>query len=243
MFSFIRLHIAVISIVTPAILLPGRFSNVSITVAGKLPASSSKTFSEKIAEKYSAWQLQNEGISPELFSYAMKGYEFLKQHNQLGNPGVISIIDFSKRSDEKRLFILDINSGQILFKTLVAHGRNSGMELAKTFSNVASSLASSLGFYVTAGTYNGKHGYSLRLNGCEKGFNDNACKRAVVVHGADYVSESFIHQNGYLGRSYGCPAVPAAFSKDIIDIIKGGSCLFIYAPSAKYLQQSAMLKS
>ena len=245
MFSLIRLPFAAITLLASAFYSPG-----GVTESGSFAATSTaaspnthNNFSSAVAEKYSAWQLANEGISADLFSYAMKGYEFLRQHNRLTNTGIISIIDFSKSSDQKRLFVLNIETGKILFKTLVAHGRNSGQEFAKSFSNAASSFSSSLGFYVTSDTYNGKHGYSLRLNGCEKGFNDNAYKRAVVVHGADYVSESFIQQNGFLGRSHGCPAIPTELSKKIIDVIKDGSCLFIYSPVKTYLTQSAMLKS
>lgn len=193
--------------------------------------------------KYDEWKLSAIGISKELFNYAIKGYEELLKKNSLLNKDIISIADLSKPSTQKRLYIINIKTGEVLFNTLVAHGRNSGQEYATNFSNDESSFESSLGFYVTTNTYNGKHGYSLRLNGCEKGFNDNACKRAIVLHGANYVSESFIHQNGYLGRSHGCPAVPAAFSKKIINVIKNGSCLFIYSPSKKYLSQSAILNS
>ena len=244
MFSLIRLPLAV-ALMGPAFFAPtGVHEGKHIATASVAYSNTTgKTLAAEIREKYSTWQLATEGISIDLFSYAMKGYHFLSEHNRLNNPGIITIIDFSKASYEKRLFILDVFTGKILFKTLVAHGRNSGQEIATAFSNTASSLASSLGFYITADTYTGKHGYSLRLNGCEKGFNDNAYKRSIVVHGADYVSESFIEQNGFLGRSHGCPAIPTTLSKKIIDVIKEGSCLFIYSPVKTYLTQSAMLKS
>lgn len=244
MYSLIRLPIAAATLMASAFFSPAGVSGPNHGAPVSVPTfnTAGNHFSAAISEKYSLWQLATEGISIDLFSYAMKGYNYLSEHQRLNNSGIITIIDFSKPSDEKRLFILDVVTGKLLFKTLVAHGRNSGRELAKSFSNAASSFASSLGFYITSGTYNGKHGYSLRLNGCEKGFNDNAYKRAVVVHGADYVSESFIRENGFLGRSHGCPAIPAALSKEIIDVIKEGSCLFIYSPSKKYLTQSAMLK-
>lgn len=215
----------------------GKHYNIPVIV------TEGKKISTLISEKYTAWQLGKQGISPDLFSYAMKGYGHLTATGKIINKGIITIIDFSKPSCEKRLFVIDTETGNILFKTLVAHGRNSGKEWANTFSNAASSFASSLGFYTTADVYNGKHGESLRLNGCEKGFNDNAYKRAVVIHGAAYVSESFIEQNGFLGRSHGCPAVPTAVSKQIIDKIKDGSCLFIYAPSQRYLSLSAIINS
>lgn len=244
MYSLIRLPLAVVSLITSSFFAPAGESeaNPVAAVSAITSGNTGKNLTAEITEKYSLWQLQTEGISIDLFSYAMKGYNYLNEHQRLSNTGIITIIDFSRPSDEKRLFIIDVFTGKLLFKTLVAHGRNSGKELARSFSNAASSFASSLGFYITSDTYNGKHGYSLRLNGCEKGFNDNAYKRAVVVHGADYVSESFIRQNGFLGRSHGCPAIPAALSKKIIDVIKDGSCLFIYSPSKTYLTQSALLK-
>lgn len=194
------------------------------------------------SEKYNSWQLAQEGISFDLFSKAIKGYSNLDKKGLLSNNNLITIIDFGKPSTQKRLFVLDLNTGEILFKTLVAHGRNSGQLFAKSFSNKASSYASSPGFYITKGTYNGNNGYSLKLTGCEKGFNNNAEKRAIVIHGADYVSESFIEHNGFLGRSHGCPALPEEVSKEIIDVIKNGTCLFIYFPMKNYLLKSAMLK-
>ena len=147
------------------------------------------------------------------------------------NKKVLTLIDFSKPSTEERLFIIDVENRKLLFQTFVAHGKNSGVNIATRFSNRSGSLKSSLGFFITAETYYGKHGYSLRLDGMEKGINDNARKRAIVVHGAKYVSDDFIRKYNRLGRSWGCPAVSDDLSKEIIDLIKDGSCLFIYANS------------
>ncbi|UAY51958.1 murein L,D-transpeptidase catalytic domain family protein [Ferruginibacter albus] len=196
-----------------------------------------------ISSIYDQWNLQASGLTKEAFSYAMKGYNFLSEKKLLSKTNIITIVDFSKPSSEKRLFVLDILSGRILFNTLVAHGHNSGAGYANKFSNSTNSHESSLGFYVTSDTYFGGNGYSLRLKGCEKGFNDNAYKRQIVLHGSDYVSENFIQQRGFLGRSYGCPAVPLEFSKEIIDCIKNGSCLFLYHPTKKYLTSSKILNS
>ena len=196
-----------------------------------------------MSNKYDEWGLANRNISKELFNYAVKGYQYLAKKNILHNTDIITIADLSKPSNQKRLFVINIKTGEVLFNTLVAHGKNSGQEYAKKFSNSESSFESSLGFYTTTDTYFGKHGYSLRLNGCEKGFNDKANKRAIVIHGAEYVSESYIEQNGFLGRSYGCPAIPVELSKRIIDVIKNGSCLFVYYPSKKYLTHSAILNN
>ncbi len=196
---------------------------------------------EDIADKYKAWNIAASGISNEVFTYAFKGFNCLLQTNKINNTDIITIIDFSKPSNQKRLYILDLATGEILFNTLVAHGRNTGLLYPTNFSNKSSSYESSLGFYVTLNTYTGNNGYSLKLQGCEKGFNDNALQRNIVLHGAAYVNESFIHQNGFLGRSYGCPAVPFELHQQIIDLIKNGSCLFIYNPNTKYVQRSAFI--
>jgi L,D-transpeptidase catalytic domain len=141
------------------------------------------------------------------------------------------------------LFVLDMNTGKVLFKTFVAHGKNSGLEYATNFSNEEESYKTSLGFFITCNTYNGSNGYSLKLKGCEKGINDKAAERAIVMHGAPYANEDFLDSNGYLGRSFGCPAVPEKMNKKIIDIIKNGSCLFLYHPTKKYINASKILGS
>jgi hypothetical protein len=196
---------------------------------------------EEIAGKYDQWRLAAEGIGQDVFKYAVTGYAALKEKGRLLKTEYITIIDFSKPSTLPRLFLLNMETGKILYKTLVAHGRNSGNLLAQSFSNNESSLESSPGFYITDETYIGKNGYSLKLVGCEQGFNSNAYRRGIVMHGADYVSEEFIRKNGFLGRSHGCPAVPAPLNHEIIDVIKNGSCLFIYFPSQKYLCGSRLL--
>jgi hypothetical protein len=159
---------------------------------------------------------------------------------EYGNEDIVTIIDFSKPSTEKRLFILDLKKQELLYHTFVAHGKNTGVNMATKFSNNKGSNQSSLGLFQTGESYQGKHGYSLRLDGLEKGINDNARSRAVVMHSANYVSEDFIKRHGRLGRSWGCPAVPVEFSKEIIDLIKGGSCLYIYANDSHYLENTIL---
>ncbi len=149
----------------------------------------------------------------------------------------------SQSSRSKRLYILDMDQKTVLVNTYVAHGRNSGTEFARSFSNSPSSHKSSLGFYVTQGTYYGNNGLSLKIRGMEKGFNDRALGRNIVVHGSQYVGPDFLEMNQFCGRSYGCPAVPADESEEIIDLIKEGSCLFIYHPTKKYLTKSKILNS
>lgn len=164
------------------------------------------------------------------FNLALNGFQKLKEKGLI-QKNILTIVDFSLSSNLKRLWVIDLEKNKILFQTLVAHGRNTGEEFANDFSNQAESFKSSIGFYATGEIYNGKHGMSLKLDGLEKGLNDNARERQVVVHGADYVSESFIRQNKRLGRSQGCPAIPVEMNAKIISVIKDKSCLFIYHPS------------
>jgi len=194
-----------------------------------------------VVSVYDSLHMNISGINRVVFELAQKGFDKLREQGFLLNDNIISIIDFSMPSSAKRLFIIDLNNYQVLFNTYVAHGRNSGKEFARSFSNRPSSYMSSLGFYVTADTYFGEHGYSLKLEGLDKGFNDNAERRAVVIHAANYVNESFIHTQGYIGRSLGCPAVSPKESSQIINTIKEGTCLFIYSPDKKYLSQSTIL--
>ncbi len=164
------------------------------------------------------------------FTEAISGFYELK-HKGLIEKDIVTLIDFSLSSNVKRLWIIDLATNSILMNTFVAHGMNTGEEFATTFSNATSSLKSSLGFYSTGEIYNGKHGLSLKLDGLEKGVNDNARDRGIVMHAADYVSTSFIKNNNRLGRSQGCPAIPEELTPQIIQMIKNKSCLFIYHPS------------
>ena len=174
-------------------------------------------------------------LSFELFNTAIKGYRRIEN---IKKKNLITIIDYSKPSTEARFFVIDLAKKLVVFKCLVAHGKNSGDNYAKSFSNDSNSLKSSLGFYITAETYSGKHGYSLKLDGIEKGINNNARSREIVIHGADYVSQEFIDKYHRLGRSWGCPALPAGLSKKIIDTISRGSCIFIYAADDYYIKNS-----
>lgn len=174
----------------------------------------------------------------EVFELALRG--FYKLRNKKSD-SILTIIDYSLSSTRERLFVLDLEHEKVLYQTLVAHGKNSGGSYADSFSNVVDSRKSSLGYYKTAETYYGKHGYSLRLDGLEEGINDNARHRAIVMHGAWYVSDEFINQHGRLGRSWGCPALPVELNRDIINSIKEGTYLFIYADDKAYLSDSKLL--
>ncbi|AWH84884.1 hypothetical protein HYN59_06990 [Flavobacterium album] len=176
----------------------------------------------------------------ECFSKALNGFNHLKLEGKI-KKDLLTVIDFTKSSNTKRLWIIDMATQTVLYNTLVAHGRNSGDEFATVFSNGANSNCSSLGFYATGELYIGKHGESLRLDGLEQGINSNARSRSVVMHAADYVSESFARQHQRIGRSLGCPALPTELNKEIIELIQGKSCLFIYHPSQNYTSASKLL--
>lgn len=190
---------------------------------------------------YDNLKLESLGLSKEAFEYGIKGFEFLLAKGKLHNDQIISIVDFSKASSKKRLFVIDLKNSKVLFNTYVSHGRNSGRELAQEFSNDAESFKSSLGFYVTGGTYDGKHGFSMRLMGEEPGFNDNALSRAIVMHSAEYINESVVQAQGFIGRSLGCPALSPTIYKPVIEKIKNGTCLFLYSPNKNYLTHSKII--
>ncbi len=187
--------------------------------------------------------LASKGLSRRAFESALQGFEYLRQQGQIQNDDVISIVDFSLPSSAKRLFVIDLTNNKLLFCTYVAHGNGSGLEYANKFSNIPQSNKSSLGFYKTLNTYIGVHGYSLKLEGLEKGINDNANRRDIVIHGAAYVSEALARSQGYIGRSQGCPALPEKMHKPIINKIKNGTCLFVYSPDRIYLKKSKLLHS
>ena len=183
-------------------------------------------------------------LQPEVFYKAYLGLTNLKKAGKLEEDAhLLTICDFSLSSAEKRLWVIDLNEKKILYNSLVAHGKNTGEEFAQKFSNTESSYQSSLGFYITETTYNGANGYSLKLLGRDSGYNDAALQRAIVMHGADYVSEDFIKNQKRLGRSWGCPAVPRALAEPIINTIKGKNLLFIYYPDNQYLSSSKWLKA
>lgn len=192
---------------------------------------------------YDSLKLGAIGLSKQVFDYALTGFEYLKKNGRIANQDIISIADFSKSSTKKRLFVIDLKNVKVLFNTYVAHGMNSGQEFAKYFSNVPQSNMSSLGFYETSNTYQGKNGYSMHLKGLEKGINDKAFDRDIVMHGAPYVSETLIQAQGFLGRSQGCPAVPQKQHRQIIDKIKNGTCLFIFSDNSNYFRRSAIIKN
>jgi hypothetical protein len=193
------------------------------------------------ASVYTNTNLQQVGLSEEAFDYAWKGYSHLLEKKMISRSAYLTICDFSQSSRKKRLYIIDVEKAELLINTYVAHGKNSGTDYATNFSNTPESLQSSLGFYVTANTYQGAHGLSLRVKGVDPGYNDKALERSIVIHGAAYVDGARAKAGIMMGRSWGCPAVPAKESATIIETIKNGTCLFIYHPSRNYLLRSKIL--
>lgn len=222
------------------VLVFGLFPNAGISKKSGKAAEElySENYVHRICTKFSE---ACANISEDVFALAIKGFSKLHAQKKLSEDSILSIIDFTKSSKEKRMYVIDLKSQTLKYQTVVAHGKNTGEEYAKYFSNQPRSHKSSLGFYITGSTYNGNNGYSLKLKGVEKGFNDHAESRAIVVHGAVYAEEWMSNVQHFLGRSFGCPALPMSAHQKIIETIKGGNCLFIYFPDQKYLSNSPLL--
>lgn len=190
---------------------------------------------------YEEMHLEAAGLNEEAFEYAYIGYDRLRKRHRLQKATILSICDFSQASSEERLYVVDVLNKKLLYRTYVAHGMNSGNEYACSFSNRRNSYKSSLGFYVTRQAYYGDNGLSLRIEGLDRGFNDMAGRRNIVIHGAPYVSTRILKKYGVMGTTYGCPAIPDDMSSKIIPVIKQGTCFFIYYPSQEYLERSSVL--
>jgi len=202
----------------------------SVSVFGHDPPIGAESISHTDSLAQSIYnELQSEELNYNVFLEAYEGYLSFRKNGQIEKMNVITIIDFDKSSDQKRFFVIDIEDKQVLVNSYVAHGQNTGGLEATHFSNNLNSHQSSLGFYLTEKTYHGKHGLSLRLDGLDKGINDNARERNIVVHSADYVSEEFIAKYSRLGRSWGCPALPKEGFEEVIEEIKNKSLLFIHS--------------
>ncbi|RYD71762.1 MAG: murein L,D-transpeptidase catalytic domain family protein [Sphingobacteriales bacterium] len=221
------------------------YTNMSVVgatgpeTAVNVPVSTS--FTQYISNIYKDINLEAAGLDSALFAKAFTGYYNLKTQGELsGKKNILSVIDFRKNSTEKRLWVIDLDTKKIMYHSLVAHGRNTGENTAQKFSNIPESNMSSLGFYVTGETYIGKHGLSLFIDGKENGFNNNARERAVVIHGADYVNETFAKNVGRIGRSLGCPALPQNIAPEVINDISGKTCLFIYGNDKNYERKSQL---
>ncbi|MFM7838172.1 MAG: murein L,D-transpeptidase catalytic domain family protein [Chitinophagaceae bacterium] len=212
-----------------------------ITIHAFVPEVSVSAVHKESVQLYAALNLHQRGLSRSAFDYAWQGYLRLHQAGRIRKGSVLTICDYSQSSRNKRLYVLDIKNQKIVCQTYVAHGRNSGGEFAHTFSNKPESYKSSLGFFITRQTYHGTHGLALNLEGLERGINDRAGNRKIVVHGSPYVGRSYLRAKTYTGRSLGCPAVPAREARKIISAIEGGTCLFIYHPTRNYFIHSSVL--
>jgi hypothetical protein len=191
-------------------------------------------FEQYVNDVYNSAELGKSQLDFQVFKKAFIGYLNMKAGNLISDKQMLTIVDFNKSSTQKRLWIIDLANHKLLYNTLVAHGQGSGDDMPNKFSNLPNSHQSSLGFYVTSEIYRGKHGRSMKLDGMDKGFNSNAKDRAVVIHGADYVSEQFVSKHGRLGRSHGCPALPVELTNQIIDNLYGKTLLFIAGPQKDY---------
>jgi hypothetical protein len=209
-------------------------------------AAVKKAFEVKMVIKqaltlYDSMKLEKSGLNQKAFEYAWRGYHNLLKTGQLKKSYVLTVCDFTQSSSSKRMYVIDVAHKKLLFNTYVSHGMNSGVEYATTFSNKANSFKSSLGFFITSKTYFGRNGLSLKVQGLEKGYNDLAAKRHIVLHGSNYITPEYLKDNGEMGRSLGCAAMPNMMSPRIIKTIKNGSCLFIYHPTEKYLTHSSVI--
>jgi hypothetical protein len=196
-------------------------------------------FSTVIRKVYKS--LHEPVLNPEAFRMALSGYRSLCAKGLVERDSLITIIDYTLPSSEERFFVINLRQNKIIYKTLVAHGRNSGELYATRFSNRAQSHQSAIGFYITGAPYMGGQGYSMQLTGVDTGYNDQARMRSIVVHGAHYATPQYVRQYGRLGRSFGCPALPPYVNQEIIDCIRDGSVLFSYYPDKEYIRGSVVL--
>jgi hypothetical protein len=182
-------------------------------------------------------------LDPHVFNLALNAAGCAVRAGKIETPATLTVIDYSRPSTQKRLWVVDLHTRTLLFEELVAHGQGSGTNLATQFSNERETHRSSIGLFETKDTYIGKNGYSLRLEGLDAGFNDHAMERAIVMHGAPYVSEAFARAQGRLGRSWGCPALRESVAHELIDRVKGSGLVFAYYPDPKWLSSSQFLGS
>jgi hypothetical protein len=191
-------------------------------------------------EKYLS--LNEPALKPEAFRFGLIGFEALLSRGLITNDSLLTIIDFSLPSSKDRFFVINLLNNQVVFKSLVSHGRNSGDLYANRFSNKMQSHESALGFFITGKSYQGGQGYSLQLQGVDTGYNDRTRARGIVIHAADYATHEYVTRYGRLGRSFGCPALPPEISRPIINLIKDGSVLFSYYPDPAYFTHSVILQ-
>jgi hypothetical protein len=232
-------YLRAVLLAVPLIFIANEVSGARDTVPGKTTV---ETVPAKSPVETSVWSRTSLGtIDPRVFDLALSAAQCAIRSGAIADPSTLTVIDYSKPSTDKRLWVFDLRSRELLYEELVAHGQGSGDNLATVFSNTPDTHASSLGLFLTDDTYVGRNGYSLRLTGLDEGFNHRARERAIVMHGAPYVSDDFVKQNGRLGRSWGCPALREGVARDVIDRVKGSGILFAYYPDHGWLESSRYL--
>jgi L,D-transpeptidase catalytic domain len=239
----LRLRLLTLAVVASAFAL-GYSEAVAANSAIATPAAASvaKADTAGAAFEMAAWDATVTGaIDPKVLRLALNASRCAVSSGAVNAPATLTIIDYSKPSIEPRMWVLDLAARELLYEELVSHGQGSGGNIATKFSNQPDSHQTSIGLFVTEATYVGRNGYSLRLEGLDKGFNDRARERAIVMHGAPYVNDDIAKSLGRLGRSHGCPAVRDAIARELIDRVKGGSLVFSYYPDAEWLKQSRYL--
>lgn len=212
---------------TSLILILSLFTQSIVGIASKSPVDPNQVW---IAQHIEGITKNSTDLDPKVLALALEKYKAAFDQGRTKSP-ILSVVDYTKKSGTPRFWVIDLTKDSVLFHELVAHGKNSGDHFFATrFSNKSGSKQSSLGVFLTGNTYLGKHGYSMTLNGVQKGLNDNALRRRVVLHGAHYVNEHMAKKKGHVGRSFGCLSVRPQVSRKIIDVIKDGSMIFSYHP-------------
>ena len=214
---------------------------ILLLLQGAYPAIAAVPAFCDINHELSLLNSYSQQVSPHVLKLALKAYNCALGQGIVQKQNIFTIIDYSLPSSEKRLWVIDVTHGRVLFHTLVAHGSGSGELEATHFSDTPETHESSLGLFLTGATYFGHDGYSLKIKGLSPGFNDKAEGREIVIHGANYVSEDFVRRTGYLGRSWGCPALPKDMVEPVVNTIKDGTLVFAYYPDPQWLQQSIYL--
>jgi hypothetical protein len=222
-------------IIGAVVVAAGSATNAREPERGSAPSATTTS----AAFRPTGWDTSRLGsLDPHVFKLALNAASCAVRAGKTAVPATLTVIDYSKPSTKKRLWVVDLQARALLFEELVAHGQGSGANLATQFSNEAETHRSSIGLFETKDTYIGKNGYSLRLEGLDAGFNDHAMERAIVMHGAPYVSEAVARTQGRLGRSWGCPALRADVAHELIDRVKGSGLVFAYYPDPKWLASS-----
>ncbi len=235
-----KMHWSAVALFT-ILILTTSWTNTGSWTGGYMPWVPSQEVPEPTSYSEKYFLLNEPALKPEAFRLGLIGFQSLQSGGLIANDSLLTIIDYSLPSSTERFFVIDLFHNRLLYKTLVAHGRNSGDLYANRFSNRMQSHESALGFYITGKSYLGGQGYSLQLQGVDTGYNDHSRVRGIVIHAAAYATHDYVLRYGRLGRSFGCPALPPELSRPIINLIKEGSVIFSFYPDPAYLDHSVVL--